>query len=123
MAGGLLLIFASTNQRHLVNAVLNDDPVGDLRLSNFLNQRYPDRPIYVAAFRTFAFQRVFYFRDRRRNKHIESAFHRDLLKKLHPDEKYVYVMIFPDEFQKPFEQADPRGRFFRFSVNYGIFAN
>jgi hypothetical protein len=42
---------------------------------------------------------------------------------LNPREKYVYLMIFPEVFEKPFREADPSGKFFLFSNGYATFAN
>ncbi len=125
LAGGLLLLFACRNQRQLAEAAIRDQPVGEVRLSHFLNQRFPDRPLYIAAFPGFGFDRIYYFagkesRDRRK---IQTEYHVNLLKKFNPDEKYVYVMIFAEHFEKSFRQADPRGRSFRFSPAYTVFAN
>jgi 4-amino-4-deoxy-L-arabinose transferase-like glycosyltransferase len=123
LAAGLLLLFACLNQRQFVEAVFRDRPSDELRLSELLNQRFDGRNLYVAAFRSFAFQKIFAFRDRWKNRRVESAYHDTLLKKFNRGEKYVYVMIFPDDFRKRFEKADPGGRFFRFSASYGVFAN
>jgi 4-amino-4-deoxy-L-arabinose transferase-like glycosyltransferase len=123
LAAGLLLLFACVNQRQFAEAVFRDRPSDDLRLSELINQRFGGRKLYVAAFQSFAFQKIFYFRDRWKNRPVESAYHSTLLQKLNRREKYVYVMIFADEFRKRFEQADSSGRFIPFSKNYGIFAN
>jgi hypothetical protein len=123
LAGGLLLLFACVNQRQFTEAVFRDKPADDLRLSELINQRFDGRKLYVAAFRSFAFEKIFFFRDRWKNRRVETDYHHVLLKKLNPEEKYLYVMIFPDVFRKRFENADPHGRFFRFSATYGLFAN
>ena len=47
----------------------------------------------------------------------------NLLRNFNPKEKYVYVMTLGDVNRKLFEKADPKGRYFRFSVGYSIFAN
>ncbi|HSS45042.1 MAG TPA: hypothetical protein VLO07_06840, partial [Thermoanaerobaculia bacterium] len=120
---GVLFLFVCANERHLVEAVLRDQPAEELRLAELINQRFPNRALYVAAYRSFAFQKIFFFQDSSKNRRVESAYHRRLLRRLHQDERYVYVVIFPDEFRGRFEQADPNGRFFRFSSFYGVFAN
>jgi hypothetical protein len=123
LVGGLLLLFACVNQRQFAEAVFRDQPSDDLRLSELINQRFGGRKLYVAAFQSFAFQKIFFFRDRWKNRPVESAYHSTLLQKFNRREKYVYVMIFADDFRKLFEEADSSGRFIRFSKNYGIFAN
>ncbi len=123
LVAGLLLLFAGINERRFVEATLIDPPSGELRLSELINQRYDGRPLYVAAYDAFGFPKVFYFRDRWKNRRVETGFHASLLKKFNPNEKYVYVVTLADDFRKQFEKADPRGRFFRFSADYSLFAN
>lgn len=124
LAGGLLLVFACVNQRYFTEAVIHDQPSDDLRLSALLNQRFDGRTVYVAAFDAFSFQKIFYFQDRwRKSRHVETGFHDNLLKKFNPNETYVYVIILPEPFRKRFEQADPHGRWARFSDRYSLFWN
>lgn len=120
---GLLLIFVGVNQRHLSEALIRDPESDELRLSELINQRYDGRSLYVAAYDAFGFQKIFYFRDRWKNRRVETGFHANLLKKFNPNEKYVYIVTLADDFRKQFEQADPRGRFSRFSIGYSLFAN
>jgi 4-amino-4-deoxy-L-arabinose transferase-like glycosyltransferase len=123
LVAGLLLLFAGINERRFAEATLIDPPSDELRLSELINQRYDGRSLYVAAYDAFGFQKIFYFRDRWKNRRVETGFHANLLKKFNPNEKYVYVVTLADDFRKQFEKADPRGRFSRFSVGYSLFAN
>ncbi len=123
LAGGLLLLFVCINERRYVEAVVRDQPSDELRLSEFVNQRYGPRTFYVAAYDSFAFQKIFYFLDRWKNRHVETGFHHHLLEKFNRKEKYVYVMILGSAFREQFEKADPKGRYFRFSIGYSLFAN
>ncbi len=123
IAGGLLLTFACVNERRLIEAVCRDQPPDEPRVSEFVNQRYPARSLYVAAFNAFAFEKIFYFFDRSKNRHVQTGSHDNLLRAFNRNEKYVYVMIFGDAFRKSFEKADPRGRYFRLCVGYSVFAN
>jgi hypothetical protein len=123
LAAGLVLVFVGINQRRFTEAVFLDQPADDLRLAELLNQRYGGRNLYVAAFPAFGFQKIFYFRDKWKGRRVESDFHAKLLARLDPNEKYVYVVTLADFFRKRFEQADPNGRFVRFSTGYSLFAN
>jgi hypothetical protein len=123
LAAGLLLVFVGVNQRRFTEAVFLDQPADDLRLAELLNQRYGGRNLYVAAFPAFGFQKIFYFRDKWKGRRVESDFHDKLLTRLDPREKYVYVVTLGEFFRKRFEQADPNGRFVRFSTGYSLFAN
>ena len=123
LAGGLLLVFACVNQRYFMEAVIHDDPPEELRLARFLDQRYPGRNVYLAAFGGFGLEKVLYFVMRNRPPKILAEYHDNLLKTLNPDEKYVYVIIFPNDFDKKFQQADPNGVLFHFSQKTSVFAN
>ncbi len=123
LAGGLLLLFACVNERQFTEAVFRDTSYDEFRLSELINQRFAGRNLYVAAFDAFAFQKIFYFRDRSKTHHVETGFHNNLLKKLNRKEKYVYVMILGPAFREQFEKADPNGRYYRFSIGYSLFAN
>ena len=124
LVGGLLLVFACVNQRQFAEAVIHDQPPDELRLSELLNQKFDGRKVYVAAFDSFAFQKIFYFRDRwRKARQVETGFHANLLKKFNREEKYVYVIILADAFRKAFAEADPGGHWGRFSNSYSLFWN
>lgn len=125
LTGGALLLFACRNERQIAEAAIRDPQFQEFRLSRFLNARYPGRTLYVAAFPGFGFHRIYYFagRESRERPNVVSGYHVDLLPRLDPQEKYVYVMIFANEFQEQFRTADPRGRLFRFSPSYSVFAN
>src|SRR5262249_45706444 len=64
LVAGLLFLYASLNERRLVEAVIRDASPDELRLSKLLNQRFGPRHLYVAAFDAFFFEKVFYFQDR-----------------------------------------------------------
>ncbi len=123
LAAGLLLLFACVNERHFVEATIRDAPADELRLAELINQRYDNRNLYVGAFDAFAFQKIFYFRDKWKNRHVRTTFHDKLLQDFNRNEKYVYVMILGDFFRKRFQEADPKGRFIRFSQGYSLFVN
>lgn len=120
---GLVLVFACVNQRRHVEATLIDPIYEDFRLADLVTQRYPGRNLYVAGDPAHAFQKIFFFRDKSKNRHVETAYHDALLKKFDPHEEYVYVITLADDFRKRFEEADPNGRFVRFSIGYSLFAN
>jgi hypothetical protein len=123
LVGGLLLLFACINERSFMEAVIHDQPSDDLRLARLLDQRYPGRNLYVAAFGGFGLEKVLYFGMKHRPPKIETNYHENLLKVLKRNEKYVYVIIFPNDFNKKFENADPNGRLFQFSERESVFAN
>lgn len=123
IAAGLLLLFVGVNQRRFAEAVLPEQFSADLHLAELLNQRYGGRPVYIAAFPAFGFQKVFYFCDRWKGRRVETDFHSHLLERFNPRERYVYVVTLGKFFRKRFEEADPNGRFMPFSIGYSLFAN
>ncbi|MDQ2969968.1 MAG: glycosyltransferase family 39 protein, partial [Acidobacteriota bacterium] len=125
LTAGLLMLFACRNERQLAEAAIRDVPFREMDLARLVNQRYPGRPLYIAAFPNFGFGRIYYFSgpEARRRPKVETRYHSSLLLDLNRGEKYVYVMIFPELFEAPFKEADSRGKFFRFSNGYATFAN
>jgi hypothetical protein len=58
-----------------------------------------------------------------RPRKIETEYHSVFLKAFDRNEKYVYVILFPNEFNKKFVEAYPNGRLFQFSEAWSVFAN
>ena len=124
VVAGSLLVFASVNEDRLARARLVDRPSGDERLARFLDDRYPDRALSVAAFPTYAFEKMYFFLKRPGlERQIHSAYHSDLLETFDRREKYVYVITFPEAFDEQFQEKDPAGKVFEFSPDYSVFAN
>jgi hypothetical protein len=124
LTGGLLLLFACVNERRMVEAVWLDKPVEELRLARYLGNRYPGRSVYVAAYGGFGYGRILYFFMRNPPpRRIETDYHENLLKAFNRNEKYVYLVLFPEEFDEKFRKADPAGRLFQFSKRWSVFAN
>jgi Dolichyl-phosphate-mannose-protein mannosyltransferase len=124
LAGGLLLVFACVNERRLVEAIWLDKPAEELRLAKYLGRRYSGRSVYVAAYGGFGFAKVLYFFMKApRPRRIETDYHNNFLKVFDRNEKYVYLITFPTEFEEKFQKADPNGRLFHFSRTWSVFAN
>lgn len=95
----------------------------DMFLASWVNTRYPDRKLYVAAFPSHAYEKLAYFASPRRTGPTFSQYHADLLQKLNDKERYVYVMTFPAAFMRRFKNLDPGGRFQLYRSNWGLFVN
>lgn len=123
----LLVLFAYVivNQLRLVETSKEDGVTHHgkdyLMLAKQIDQEFYDRSIYVAAFPSFAFEKIFYFVNN--NKKLTTDYHNNLLAKFDPNEKYLYVIIFPDEFDKKFLEADKKGKIIKFSKKYSLFIN
>lgn len=112
----LIIIFTLSNLNHFNLAVQNDlsshrEDLDDVKVIRFIQNSFPKRKIYVAAFPTFALEKIFYFFDKSIN--ITSDFHDNLLQNFNPNEKYVYIIIFPDTYEEMFKSKDSKGRIIR----------
>lgn len=94
----------------------------DWFLANWVNARYPDYKLYIAAFPGHAFEKVAYFARVRRKEPPLEQYHADLIRNLDEKEKYVYLMIFPESFEQRFRRADPKGHFALYG-EWGVFVN
>jgi len=95
----------------------------DMFLASWVNTRYPDRKLYVAAFPGHAYEKLSYFVSPRRKTPMLSQYHNDLLQQLNENEKYVYVMIFPESFEQRFRRLDPNGKFRLYRHDWAVFVN
>ena len=123
VAATVLVGFALTQQLYFLRAALPENEFPALRLASFLIRRFPERPIYVAAFPSFAFEKIYFFAPDRTVRRVKSDYHASLLATLNPREKYAYVITLPDTFDETFARRDPNGRFIRFSEEYSLFVN
>jgi hypothetical protein len=71
-----------------------------------LKNNYPGRSVKIAAFPTFALEKVYFLRN------------------FKTDEKDVYNILFPGEFEEKFKINDPNGRVIKnISTVYSLFVN
>ncbi len=94
-----------------------------MRLSRLINRDFPDRDVSVAAFPSFGFARCYYFAPGRKARRVVTDYHKAFLEAFNPDEKYVYVITIPKDFEEKFARLDPRGRIIHFSPSYSLFVN
>lgn len=95
----------------------------DMFLASWMNTRYPDRTLYVAAFPGHAYEKLAYFVTPRRTAPTVSQYHADLLRDLNANERYVYVMIYPESFEQRFRRLDPKATFRLYRQDWGVFVN
>jgi hypothetical protein len=108
---------------YLERSALTESPASPLQLARFVNERFPGRPLYVAAFPSYAFEKVYHFAPNRRATQVVTGYHKDLLPKLDPTRPYVYVITLPNDFDGQFAARDPHGRIIRFTEEYSLFVN
>ena len=119
----VLTAFAWTHVVYFLIAALPERNPEVLRLARFVNERYPDRPLHVAAFPGFAFDRIYHFVPGKRASAVVTEYHATLLPKVDPQSRYLYVYTLPHFFDDAFRRADPNGRVIRFSSEYSVFVN
>jgi len=123
----LLMIYAYGNIQYVQKAYAQDvqnhqEDLQDLELIKYLDKNYSDRKLYVAAFPGYALDYIYYFI--KPDKKIVVDYHVNVLRDFNYDEKYVYVIVFPDQFDEVFLEKDPNGKIIDSGfTKYSIFAN
>ncbi len=129
MGGGLLALLAVSNFAHVVDAIARDADYEELRISELLSARFPGYRLQVAAFPSFAFERVYTFSDRPTIERIETDYHDRLLERFRPADDLVVLIHAPHqvppgrkEFQQEFAELDPEARLWPLSPGYSLLA-
>jgi hypothetical protein len=118
-----LVAFVCTQTWYARRAMIPESDFEELRISRFVDEQFPDRPLYVAAFPTYAFARFYHFVRLSRDRRITTDYHKTLLENFDRRRKYVYVITLPAAFDAEFARRDPRGRFIHFSPQFSLFVN
>lgn len=119
----LLALYGRSGIRYFQKAVEPEALPPDAAIIRYVNTMYPNQTIHIAAFPTFALERLFPFFQPYRVASVDTQYHNYYLTHFNRDERYVYVMIMPEVFEKEFRRADPTGTFIAFSDTYGVFTN
>ena len=123
----LLIFYALLNQIHLNRAFFKDivdgrEDLEDVKVLRYIEEHYPQKKVYIAAFPTFALGRVYYFYNSQ--KETITNYHKELMESFNPNEDYLYIILFPDEFSSKFTALDPNGRLIEdVSRKYDLFVN
>lgn len=123
----VLFIFVVANRQYFLKSIKRDiknnrEDLKDIKVIKYIEQYYPERKVYIAAFPTHGLGRVFYFFER--SKKVEVDYHDTLISKINPEEKYLYIILFPDQFNEKFKEADENGRIIDDVVDkYSLFVN
>lgn len=104
-------VVASANYAYFSNIAAMEFAPTDLFIADWVNTRYADRVLYVAAFPGHAYRKLAFFAPTRRKGATISDYHGDLLQRFKTEEKYLYLVTFPKEFRERFSKMDPRGRY------------
>jgi hypothetical protein len=123
VVAAVLAAFACTQTIYARSAMLPESDFEEVRLARFIDEQFPDRPLYVAAFPSYAFEKYYYFAGHRPARRVVTDYHAALLANFDPRPKYLYVVTLPAAFDSQFEDRDPRGRIIRFSPRFSLFFN
>ncbi len=115
LRGGLqaiaVALVASANYGYFSKIAVTEGTPTDLFLADWVNTRYADRVLYVAAFPGHAYRKLAYWAPTRRTGKTISDYHSDLLRRFNTEEKYLYLVTFGSEFRERFTRIDPNGRY------------
>jgi dolichyl-phosphate-mannose-protein mannosyltransferase len=115
--------FVASNLLSFRAATRGESNYEGLRLARLINRDFPDRDVYVAAFPSFGFEKCYYFAPGKKARRVVTDYHKAFLEAFNPDEKYVYVITIPKDFEEKFARLDPLGRIIHFSPNYSLLVN
>jgi len=118
----IIFLYSYTNILYFKQAKAQDD-YESIRLVKEIENNFSTRKIYIAAFPSFALQKIFYFSRVPNVKNVNLQYHETLLRNFNKNEKYVYVILFPREFVNKFREQDPSGRMIDYSETYSLFVN
>jgi hypothetical protein len=104
-------VVASANYGYFSKIAVTESAPTDLFLADWVNTRYPDRVLYVAAFPGHAYRKLAYWAPTRRKERTISDYHGELLHRFNTEEKYLYLVTFGSEFRERFTKMDPKGRY------------
>lgn len=118
-----LIIYAFVNETYFLAATYNENYNSTLKVAGYINNRFPNRMVYSASYPGFIFDKIYYFSEGKNAKKIDVGYHLTYLKDFKYNEKYVYVITFPEEFDDDFISIDPNGKLIKFNNEYSLFVN
>lgn len=118
-----ILIYVFTSQRYFLMSVSQESNNANLKLASYVNKNFPDRNLRIASFPGFHFEKIYYFSEMKNAITVGTRYHQGYLDNFNPDEKYVYVIIFPNDFNSKFQEKDPNGKIFKFDDYFSLFVN
>ena len=122
-AAAVLTGVIATQTIYFHGTTLPENDSTPLRLARFIDEHYPERALYVAAFPGYAFEKIYHFVPGHPGRPVRSEFHAALLREFDAGRSYVYLITLPKDFDAEFERHDPRGRIVHFDPDYSLFVN
>jgi hypothetical protein len=112
IAAALLAVVVGFNLHHLEVALARDlhggrEDTEDIRVAFYLKEHFSGRAVRVAAFP--GFQLEYALRFFLPGTPVETDYHDNFLRRFDASHGYVYVVLFPGQFSRRFQKADPAG--------------
>ncbi|HVN76751.1 MAG TPA: hypothetical protein VMT19_10575 [Thermoanaerobaculaceae bacterium] len=127
VAAVVIVVLAGFNVHHFRSALARDlkggrEDTEDVKVALYLKDHFPGRGIRVAAFP--GFQLEYALRFFLPGTPVSTDYHDNYLKSFDPTKSYLYVVLFPEEFDPKFKKADPNGEVIRgVSRKYSLFVS
>jgi len=119
----ILLVYSVSNQYYYQKVVEPENYNIDIELSEYINERFPGRNLYISHYPSFHFEKVYYFVGNKTTNRIKSDYPERIMEDINRKEKYVVLICNPAEFAKKYRAFDPAGNLLRFSDAYSLFHN
>jgi hypothetical protein len=82
-----------------------------------------DRVWYMAAYPNFALSKIMYVVSGGKRNEIRTDYHNNLIMSFNPDEKYCYLILFPEAFNQTFMNLDENGKIYQLTESFSLFKN
>jgi hypothetical protein len=122
-AGIVLAGLATTQILYFAATTASENDATPLRLARFIDQRFPGRALYVAAFPSYAFERIYRFVPGHAGRSVKTEYHATLLRELDPSRPYAVLITIPKAFDEQFAARDRHGRILHLDADYSLFVN
>lgn len=116
--------YEAMNYSAFIRMVNREIPNDTVMIANEVINRcgQTGRKWYVAAFPGFALDRVLYVLDPIHRQAL-TDYHKNFINNFNRQEKYCYVVLFPQEFDKIFTDLDYSGKILTINKSYSLFMN
>lgn len=118
-----LFIYALSGTMAATQAITKEYMIEDARLITYINTTFPDRHVHIAAYPTFALEKLYFFFTPKTARSVDTQYPATYLRSFNRNEPYVYIILYPKDFVEKFRAADPSGTMMIYSDKYGVFIN
>lgn len=118
-----IVLYSINSQFYFMDSVEDEREPMDYKVAEYIYYKFPNRNVHIAAFPGFAPEKWYRFLPKHPKIQFVADYHLNLVKSFNPDEKYVYIILYPESYTDMFTQKDTRGEIIPFLPNYNLFAN